>query len=104
VDIWRRLLRTLAEVRLQDGAPFITNVPFSLVYPHLTLPTTPIQLAPGAGAQFNVTASVQLTATNNLTDTATIKATSLSDATKTSSAVLTTTAKRYIVDLPIVLR
>jgi hypothetical protein len=68
------------------------------------LPTTPILLAAGAGAQFNVTVSIPLTATNNLTDTVTIKATSLSDATKTTSAVLTTTAKRYIVDLPIVLR
>ena len=29
---------TLADVRLQDGTPVITNVPFSLVSPYLTLP------------------------------------------------------------------
>jgi len=68
------------------------------------VPAAPIQLASGAGAQFNVTVSIPLTATNNLTDTATIKATSLSDPTKTASVVLTTTAKRYLINLPLILR
>ncbi len=68
------------------------------------VPAAPIQLASGGGAQFNVTVSVPLTATNNLTDTATITAISLSDPTKTSSVVLTTTAKKYLINLPLILR
>ncbi len=68
------------------------------------LSASSVQLAAGVGASLNVTVTIPLTATNAATDTVTIRATLLADPTKTVSAVLTTTAKRYLVSLPIVLK
>ncbi len=68
------------------------------------LPASPILLAAGVSAPLSVTVSIPVTATNLMTDTVTITVTALADPTKTANVVLTTTAKRYLVYLPLVVK